>query len=582
MTIEETLTSFTKELIGKDFEFRPYQLETIKSIVENVKNGTKQTVLEAPTGSGKSIIGIISAYALYKLYGMTSYILTSDLSLFAQYENDIKKLHIDCFGCIKGKDNYVCNENGCNVSQSICALRGLSPTSVSKSDAFDCKYKCEYVCNYTRAIHAPITLMTYQLYFIQRNYVEDGLFNGNNRNFPERDFVICDECHNICNICQSHFAPKISIRRPTWMDVLDRYSRNGLPEDSRKFIVNRILDCNDNVDLINEVCKYESYVGHYLYLNSVVRQKLAKKHKLSKIEKSALFAGNVARQEHCKLEDMVKFVQEFDAYKYAVKSIDSNGITLNFIYDNAMLKKYFHDKSKCELLMSATIGDFDEYAKLAGLDEKTYKCISMPSTFDFSKSQIYYSTVNRMSYAEKDESFQFIVPQVVDICKFYSNNRGIIQTGSYSNCDMLKMMLPNDIHDRCIFYKGSADKTLALAQFMKFGKEQNDNHILVGPTLIEGLDFPDDLCRFQICIKVPFAHLGNEYVRKKKDLVDGWYQYDALTKICQGIGRGIRHPNDWCKTYILDGCINSLVNKLENINALSGRFVEYECCLSSH
>ena len=266
-----------------------------------------------------------------------------------------------------------------------------------------------------------------------------------------------------------------------------------------------------------------------------------------------------------------------DAYQYTVKSVDSNNITLNFIYDDAMLKKYFHDKSRCELLMSATIGDFDEYAKLTGLDEKTYKHISMPSTFDFSQSQIYYSTINKMTYTEKDESFQSIAPQVIDICRFYKNNRGIIQTGSYSNCDMLKMMLPNDIYDRCIFYKGAADKSLALMQFIKYGKEQNDNHILVGPTLIEGLDFPDDLCRFQICIKVPFAHLGNEYVRKKKDLVDGWYQYDALTKICQGIGRGIRHPNDWCKTYILDGCINSLVNKLEDVNALSGRFVEYEC-----
>ena len=56
-------------------------------------------------------------------------------------------------------------------------------------------------------------------------------------------------------------------------------------------------------------------------------------------------------------------------------------------------------------------------------------------------------------------------------------------------------------------------------------------------------------------MKIPYAHLGNEYVRKKKDLVDGWYEYDACEKIRQGIGRGIRHENDWCKTYIVDGCI---------------------------
>ena len=78
-----------------------------------------------------------------------------------------------------------------------------------------------------------------------------------------------------------------------------------------------------------------------------------------------------------------------------------------------------------------------------------------------------------------------------------------------------------------------------------------------------------------ICIKVPFAHLGSEYVKKKKQYVDGWYQYDVLNKLCQGIGRGIRHETDWCETYILDGSISSLIGKLSDIKTLRGRFVEF-------
>lgn len=577
MDLKDKLLEFAKELIGDGFEFRPYQLETIVQVVENARDNIKQTVLEAPTGSGKSIIGILAAYALYKLYGKTSYILASDLSLFAQYENDLKMMKSDCFGWIKGKENYICNDNGCSVSQATCALKGASPMKLAKTHLFEsCKHTCEYVKDYARAASAPITLMTYQLYFIQRNYVEDSLFGGKNVNFPERDFVICDECHKLCDICQAHFAPKASIARPNWMETLDKYSNMPASEDARKYIINELLSSESNKELLDAVCKYKGFIEHYLDVNESIRKRLASKKSLSKSDKQALNAGNMARQEHCKFEDMVNFVHELEAEDYIVKSVSRSDVTINFVFDNAMLDRHFHEKSKCELLMSATIGDFNEYAKIAGLDYKKFKHISMPSTFDFSKSPIYYATTNRMSYAEKSSSFRSVVAQAASICNVHVEDRGIVQTGSYDNCETLKRLLPKDILARCIFYKGSADKSLALRKFMSLGCNPYDNHILVGPTLIEGLNFPDNLCRFQICIKVPFAHLGNEYVKLKKELIDGWYKYDALTKVCQGIGRGVRHPNDWCKTYILDGCIVSLIEDLNKFGALAGRFAKLD------
>ena len=39
------------------FEFRPHQLETIYSIINNIVNkNTETTIIEAPTGSGKSLL----------------------------------------------------------------------------------------------------------------------------------------------------------------------------------------------------------------------------------------------------------------------------------------------------------------------------------------------------------------------------------------------------------------------------------------------------------------------------------------------------------------------------------------------
>jgi len=167
-----------------------------------------------------------------------------------------------------------------------------------------------------------------------------------------------------------------------------------------------------------------------------------------------------------------------------------------------------------------------------------------------------------------------ISKQAAEICKQHSNERGIVQTGSYANLEMFANSLPEETSKRLIVYKNAAEKKIALAEFMERGNDANDNSILAGPTLIEGLNFPDSLCRFQICIKVPYACLGSEYVKRKMAYVDGWYEYDVINKLCQGIGRGVRHKTDWCKTYILDGCISKLVHKLDRISALHGRFKE--------
>ena len=426
--------------------------------------------------------------------------------------------------------------------------------------------------DYMNAVHAPVTLMTYQLYFIQRNYVEDLIFGGKNPNFPKRDLVICDECHKLCDICQAHFAPKIDIERPHWMNVLDKQMHIEPYENDRSWIVDNIMACTSNDKLVELTADYGRYVSEYVEANEALRVRLSKKTHLSKGERAALIAGNRARQEHCKIADMLTFIEELGSSEYLVKTASNDSITLNFVFDDVMLKKYFHAKSGCELLMSATIGDFSAYAKITGLDKKECRAIALPSTFDFSKSPIVVSDKNWMTYESKKTAIVEIAKQVADICIDNKDVRGIIQTGTYENARALMAAMPDDVAGRCLQYNSAAEKTKMLDEFMRRSADSRDNSILIGPTLIEGLNFPDNVCRFQICVKVPYACLGSEYVRKKMEHVDGWYVYDVLNKLCQGIGRGVRHKHDWCKTYILDGCVMKLVNRLEKFGALKGRF----------
>ena len=94
------------------FEFRPQQREVILEIIsayENEPNGI--FLLDAPTGSGKSVIAMLLAdFLAFK--GNRGYILASDLSLHEQYVKDFRKMQLWNWGNIKGVDNYTCAVNG--------------------------------------------------------------------------------------------------------------------------------------------------------------------------------------------------------------------------------------------------------------------------------------------------------------------------------------------------------------------------------------------------------------------------------------------------------------------------------------
>ena len=86
------------------------------------------------------------------------------------------------------------------------------------------------------------------------------------------------------------------------------------------------------------------------------------------------------------------------------------------------------------------------------------------------------------------------------------------------------------------------------------------NTILIGPTLVEGIDLPGDMCRFIIILKIPYPVIVDEYVKRKMELFPLWYNSTTSNIIIQGIGRGNRFKEDYCTTYILDACFLNLYN----------------------
>ena len=212
------------------------------------------------------------------------------------------------------------------------------------------------------------------------------------------------------------------------------------------------------------------------------------------------------------------------------------------------------DTAPNRVMMSATIGGYDAFSENIGAkyleknfvenEEIIYTVI--PSTFNFDKSPVYFLNRYKMSYREKEQSLKSLKPIIYKICSTrYSNKRGMIQTGSYANAKEIYNDAPPEIKRRMLLYNNSKEKTQKITIH-----QMSKNTILIGPTLVEGIDLPGEQCRFIIILKVPYPVITDEYVKRKAELFPLWYNSVTSNTIIQGIGRGNRFVDDYCVTYI--------------------------------
>jgi len=190
--IERMLDKYVNRVYGEKFSFRTQQREVILDILTAFFDAKCNLyLLDAPTGSGKSIIAMVVSGFLSEMK-MKGYILASDLMLQTQYEKDFSRHKLD-WGSVKGVDNYTCIANGEKFSIGDCKMKNVS---YEESEQLMCFPDCGYLYNRKKAIKSPVTLLNYSYWLIQRNYVEGKMIeSGKSVPFPKRDFTLCYEAH---------------------------------------------------------------------------------------------------------------------------------------------------------------------------------------------------------------------------------------------------------------------------------------------------------------------------------------------------------------------------------------------------
>lgn len=541
---------------GKDFEFRKGQREIITKICETYLEDPESTlVIDAPTGAGKSLIAMWSAHILKEL-GNRGYMVTSDLSLQDQYESDFYTYGLR-WPSIKGVDNYECSVNGLPFSLGDCKLKGMG---YEQAEKLPCYNSCEYLQNRRRAIDQPIALLNYSFWLIQRNYVEAKMLQDDRPvPFEQRDFVFFDEAHRIDDIIQSHFSPRIEPGLVERMMTLNRFaSKQGFQEASYtknkiQSLVNHMMVGGKN-DVFTAMSEFERILHGFGKVRQVANKMAKKRYGTAGVPKDWQTAfGHFDRLKdvHCKVEDYLSLIKEVGIDKMV---LDQNEHEAKFmcVEESLMINKYLHEKANFKVFMSATIGDPRAFVKIMGI--KNAKFIRMDNAFNYDKSPVVFVNRHKLSFREREESLPKVVEIMDQIISKHKGQRGIIHCGSYEFMNYIQSKSKHTF--RLMNYENSKQKAEVLELFKK-----KEDAVLMGPSLLEGLDLKDDTSRFQIFFKVPYPSLGDPLIKAKMQTSNEWYDWKTGISIMQGVGRSVRSKDDWAVTYVLDACFRSLINK---------------------
>lgn len=568
-TLDKQFTEWCQKTFGDSFSFRLYQKEVAINVILSFFNGTKYYISECPTGFGKSFMAFSIAGVLSTYYNKRGYILCSDLSLTKQYSNDIKR-YLPEWGDLMGQQNYMCALNGYIFKLGACKLQGINSYNEIEARFPECSKECEYIVERKKAIEAPVTVCTYQQWLIQQNYVKQRMGEYCSP-FDERDFVICDEAHNVIDIVQNQFAPRFTKDdQDRIFNVIDQAYFISNPvrlkstiQEIRKQIYSE-NDVNVIFTLLDKYCAELKIIDDEAdSIRKTIGRKSAAGKTLSKEERSLIYNCDFVKDHYSKFCDYYAIIAKTGP-NYIVKNDSSkdDSIIFNCIQESYLMNKVFHSHVKNGLFMSATIGNPGEFAKELNIIPNEYSYAVVPSTFNFDKSPIYYISTYKMNYLNKETSFPHILKMVEEILDKYPDKQGIIQTGNYEIANKIYDHISSKYKSRIMKYDNSAQKQEVVDDF----KRGKSNKVLIGPTLIEGIDLKDDICRFQIIFKIPYPNMADKFVNAKRNFNQDWYLNKTIISILQGVGRAIRNENDYAETYILDGCFGQLLNKRDMFN----------------
>ena len=546
---------------------RDKQEKILGEIEQAIKSGFKNIFLEAPAGFGKSPVAI----ALARYLG-SSHICTATKDLQAQYSRDFPFIRE-----VKGKSNFICiikDEMGldetCNYGPCL------------KDDGYDCIYKTklgDYKVQGEGTKYETVELD----HFAQKKYIDKMKsqpriiqFDWKPCHYYHQKWIAVKSSHTIYNY--KYFLSDLfysnSIQKRQLLVLDEAHTVESEVADFKSFAI-----FNEGIasflPKLSIPYEKEYDIETWMAFGTELREKL-----LIFIDKaSTILEKNIEQYPFTEknLIDAITKEKNLTTVIEDMRSNKDNWIVTNIEKAaNNQLRKvlvtpidvssYFKDildKGSISLFMSATILSKDYLCKIGGIKSDQVKFIRVhESNFPLKNRPIYLMNIAWLNAKTMNQSLPAIANAVNNIMTTHKNEKGIIHITSYSQLRFIKENISKENAIRLIETGSKLDRNEMLEKHYKSSKPT----VLISPSLYLGVDLKDNLSRFQIIVKVPYADLTDRKISVMKQRDPNWYTWNAILKLIQAYGRSIRSKEDFANTYILDSSITFLLKQAKEMS----------------
>ena len=510
-----------------NYEPRDTQKEILKGIHDAFEAGHKYIVVQAPTGCGKSHLAATLAnyskdapgiwkqhidnntffrkdngeymYADELLQNANgTYVLTVTKQLQKQYEEIFHDSSL-----LKGKANYTCNvDPAFNVNVAPCVLL---PKMMDECILVS---RCAYFNALNGLLANKFRITNYSKYLTLPDHAKCC------------DILICDEASEIEDTIINFYTLTINYKKLFHYGItkIDRLLDDS-PRTTKLWLTDLLLECTEQFEKVSRSIKNEIHSANHI-------------------------RGEIDRLSGIKnlLEKIQVTLENWSNGQYVITR-DKDSCSFVPLHAKNLTDILFENVNHV-VFLSGTIYDCETFTRNLGI--KKYRYVEHPGTFDPKRSPVYAPCKVSLNHSTLEQGLKVIKTQIEDICNMFTDSKGVIHTHTNKITGWLQQNLKNP---RLLYRSGHSTNEHILHDHIS----TTEPTVLVSPSMVFGVDLPDDLCRFQIIVKLPYPSLGDKRIKTLAKEDPDWYQSKMYTKIIQMCGRGSRNINDTCATFILDG-----------------------------